>query len=220
MSDHEPKDPNDEFGDLQVTKAVLDVLGPSLRDRAVWSEPPASLEDSVVAAIAAERDRQGSRPVDLEAHRRRRRSGGWLAAAAAVVALAVGAGVLLTRRSGSEQPAEQLAIAGTELAPEASATAVVDELGAGVAIRLNLRGLEPAPKGQYYQGWLRDADGELVSIGTFHMRDGDDAITLWAGVEVEDYPTLTVTLQTEGEGTDSSGQVVLRGSLIDGAPAD
>jgi len=55
MSDHEPEDPNDELGDLEATTAVLGALGPSLRDRAVWSEPPASLGDSIVAAIAAER---------------------------------------------------------------------------------------------------------------------------------------------------------------------
>jgi len=241
MSDHEPEDPNDELGDLEATTAVLDALGPSLRDRAVWSEPPASLGDSIVAAIAAEREGPGSGGVgersggpaqpmiddhvvtspappataDLDVQRRRRRPGRWLGAvAAAALALAIGAGLLLTRE-GDEQPGDQLAITGTDLAPDASATAVVDDTGAGVAIRLDLRGLEPAPEGQYYQGWLRNAEGELVSIGTFHMRDGDATITLWAGVEVKDYPTLTVTLQTEDEGTGSSGQVVLRGSLTD-----
>jgi len=217
MSDHEPEDPNDELGDLEATTAVLDALGPSLRDRAVWSEPPASLGDSIVAAIAAERVTSPAPPAtaDLDVQRRRRRPGRWLGAvAAAALALAIGAGLLLTRE-GDEQPGDQLAITGTDLAPDASATAVVDDTGAGVAIRLDLRGLEPAPEGQYYQGWLRNAEGELVSIGTFHMRDGDATITLWAGVEVKDYPTLTVTLQTEDEGTGSSGQVVLRGSLTD-----
>ncbi len=217
MSDHEPEDPNDELGDLEATTAVLDALGPSLRDRAVWSEPPASVGDSIVAAIAAERVTSPAPPAtaDLDVQRRRRRPGRWLGAvAAAALALAIGAGLLLTRE-GDEQPGEQLAITGTDLAPDASATAVVDDTGAGVAIRLDLRGLEPAPEGQYYQGWLRNAEGELVSIGTFHMRDGDATITLWAGVEVKDYPTLTVTLQTEDEGTGSSGQVVLRGSLTD-----
>jgi len=217
MSDHEPEDPNDDLGDLEATTAVLDALGPSLRDRAVWSEPPASLGDSIVAAIAAERVTSPAPPAtaDLDVQRGRRRPARWLGAvAAAALVLAIGAGVVLTRE-GDEQPGEQLAITGTDLAPDASATAVVDDTGAGVAIRLDLRGLEPAPEGQYYQGWLRNAEGELVSIGTFHMRDGDATITLWAGVEVKDYPTLTVTLQTEDEGTGSSGQVVLRGSLTD-----
>lgn len=217
MSDHEPEDPNDEFGDLEATSAVLDVLGPSLRDRAMWSELPPSLGDSIFAAIAAERvaaPQAPPAPADLDA-RRRRPSVRWLGAvAAAVVLLAIAGGVMLTR-GGDERAGEQLAIAGTELAPGASATAVVDDTGAGVVIRLDIRGLEPVPDGQYYQGWLRDAEGELVSIGTFHMREGDAAITLWAGVDVADYPTLTVTRQTEGEGTDSSGQMVLSGSLID-----
>lgn len=221
MSDREPQHPNDELDDPESTTVVLEALRPSLADSAVWSEPPASLEASVVAAIAAERDRQGSGTVDLEAHRQRRLPSRWLAvAAAAVVALAVGAGVLLTRDDGGQPGGEQLAIAGTDLAPDASATVVVNDTGAGVAIRLDLQGLEPAPRGQYYQGWLRNAAGDLVGIGSFHMRDGDAVVTLWAGVEVEDYPTLTVTLQTEGQGTDSSGEVVLRGSLVDTTPAD
>ena len=35
--------------------------------------------------------------------------------------------------------------------------------------------------------------------------------TLWAGVPPSDYPTLTITRQTVGEGQESSGQVVLAG---------
>jgi hypothetical protein len=61
---------------------------------------------------------------------------------------------------------------------------------------------------------VRSDDGDLVSIGTFHLRGGAAMVTLWSGVPLEDYPTLTVTLQREGAGTDSSGEVVLRGSLV------
>ena len=36
---------------------------------------------------------------------------------------------------------------------------------------------------------------------------------LWSGVDLERYPTLTVTLQQEGAGAESSGQVVLSGTV-------
>jgi hypothetical protein len=83
-----------------------------------------------------------------------------------------------------------------------------------VAIALDIRDLPPAPEGFYYQGWVRNEEGETVTIGTFHMRAGDSTVTLWSGVPVEEYPTLTITLQEEGAGPESSGQVVLRGSIV------
>lgn len=61
---------------------------------------------------------------------------------------------------------------------------------------------------------MRSDAGEVTSIGTFRMRGGDSTVTLWSGVEIKGFPTLTVTLQDEGGGPESSGRVVLRGSLL------
>ena len=88
----------------------------------------------------------------------------------------------------------------------------VEELGSGVAIELDVRGLPPAPPGTYYQGWVKGAEG-LVTVGTFHLRGGDDTVELWSGVPLDRYPTLTVTLQDEGAGQESSGRVVLSGEV-------
>ena len=74
-------------------------------------------------------------------------------------------------------------------------------------------GAPPAPAGSYYQGWLRNKDGDAVTIGTFHGREGTNDIILWSGVDIADYPTLTVTIQQEGAGAESSGRVVLRGVI-------
>ena len=52
-----------------------------------------------------------------------------------------------------------------------------------------------------------------VTIGTFHMQGGDDTVELWSGVPLDEYPTLTVTLQDEGGGQESSGRVVLTGVI-------
>ena len=103
-------------------------------------------------------------------------------------------------------------VAGTELAPDASAVATVDERGSGVAIELDVRGLPPAEPGTYYQGWVKGPEG-LVTVGTFHLRGGDDTVDLWSGVPLDRYPTLTVTLQDEGGGQESSGRVVLTGEV-------
>ena len=60
-------------------------------------------------------------------------------------------------------------------------------------------GSPPAEPGTYYQGWVKGPEG-LVTVGTFHLRGGDDTIDLWSGVPLDRYPTLTVTLQDEGGG--------------------
>jgi hypothetical protein len=90
--------------------------------------------------------------------------------------------------------------------------ATVEETGSGVAIELDVRGL-PRPSGaRNYQAWMKGPDG-LVTVGTFHMRGGDDSVELWSGVPPDRYPTLTVTLQQEGAGQESSGRVVLSGDI-------
>ena len=66
---------------------------------------------------------------------------------------------------------------------------------------------------------MRNGEDEAVTMGTFHMRSGDATVTLWSGVDVDEYPTLTITLQKEGAGPESSGEVYLRGSIEPWGPA-
>jgi Anti-sigma-K factor rskA len=156
-------------------------------------------------------------PVVPLADRRRGRALRVLAAAAAVIVVAGAAGVLGAVLGGQDEDdgghdGREVAIGGGELAPDASAVAYVEELGSGVAIELDVRDLPPTPPGTYYEAWVRNEE-VLIPIGTFHMRAGDEVVELWAGVDLDDYPTLTVTLQEEGAGQESSGQVVLRGEI-------
>ena len=136
------------------------------------------------------------------------------AAAAAALILVVGAAaLLLVPDDGERRPhGEAFNIAGTELAPEASAVATVDPQPAGVAIVLDVRGLPPADPGTYYQAWVEGGAGK-VTVGTFHMRGGDGWIYLWSGVEAKRYPLLRVTLEHEGDGEQASDQVVLVGAI-------
>jgi anti-sigma-K factor RskA len=214
---------------------VRDLLG----DESMWAEPAPGGLDALLAAIQAEgggTDRPVApiaplAPVPSEAgpspaegapgpgrplHARRRpatrarRLAVVLAAAAAVVLIAGVAAVMV--RSGGEGGGREVAIAGTDLAPDASATATVENTPTGVSIALDVRGLLPAEPGTYYQAWVKGPNG-LVTVGTFHVREGDDTVELWSGVDLDDYPTLTVTIQQEGQGQESSGQVVLSGRI-------
>jgi Anti-sigma-K factor rskA len=198
---------------------VRDLLG----DDTTWAEPSPAGVDELIAAIEAEAAAGGpaappSRPARARppAHRRSAaRPGGrrlMLLSAAAALALLAGAAGFVLRGADDGGGGQEFDIAGTELAPEASAVARVEEVASGVDIRLDVRDLPPAAPGTYYQAWLRNEDA-AVTIGTFHMQGGDDTVDLWAGVPLDRYPTLTVTLQQEGAGAESSGQVVLRGDV-------
>ncbi|HZM41608.1 MAG TPA: anti-sigma factor [Acidimicrobiales bacterium] len=137
------------------------------------------------------------------------------AAAAAALVLVVGAAGLLAVQDGNHErgpEGEAFDIAGTEMAPDASAVATVDAKPAGVAIVLDVHGLPPAAPGTYYQAWVEGGAGK-VTVGSFHMRGGDGWIYLWSGVEAARYPMLQVTLEHEGDGEQASDDVVLVGSI-------
>jgi hypothetical protein len=199
--------------------ALPDRLLAILRQEELWVDPPANLEDRTLAALRAERDTGPAPTVDeiAVARERRTRRRGWapmLVAAAAVVAVGAVATVAVT---GSDEPESAVVtLAGTELEPDAAGRANIAPMDSGFEIELDISGLPPAPAGTYYQGWLRNEDGDAVTIGTFHGREGTDDIILWSGVDIADYPMLTVTIQQERAGAESSGQVVLRGEIPDG----
>jgi Anti-sigma-K factor rskA len=183
-----------------------------LADDAVWAEPSPTGVDDLLAAIEAE---SGGRVPDAPvAHprvpSRGRRRLMLVAAAAGIIAVAGLVGAFV--RSTDDGAGQDFDVAGTELAPEASGVASVEETGSGVAIELDVSGLPPAEPGTYYQAWVKGPGG-LVTVGTFHMRGGDDRVELWSGVPLDRYPTLTVTLQEEGAGQESSGRVVLSGDV-------
>ena len=185
-----------------------------LAEDAVWAEPSPTGVDDLLAAIEAEPGGRVAAATPAAGPRTRSRGRSrrlmLVAAAAGIVALAGLVGILV--RSADDGGGQDFAVAGTELAPSASAVATVEETGSGVAIELDVRDLPPAEPGTYYQAWVKGPGG-LVTVGTFHMRGGDDKVELWSGVPLDRYPTLTVTLQQEGAGQESSGQVVLSGKV-------
>jgi hypothetical protein len=191
----------------------------------LWSEPPGGLLDQITASIRRERTvLAGPAPAavtwsavnavnaanaantarkDGRRRARMRRSAGaavaaLLAAAAVVISIVVTRGPVTT----------DVALAGTRLAPAASAVAKLHATPSGLAIELDVSGLPPSPPGFYYQAWMKGPHG-LVTIGTFHMRGGPGTVELWSAVTLAGYPTITVTREPEDGNPASSGQVVL-----------
>jgi len=189
-------------------RAELDELRRLLATSSTWDEPPPELADDVVAGIRAE-----ARETTPPATRHRRT---WMrpvltVAAATVGVLAVALGAVLVTGDGDDD-SESFALAATDVIPDATGSATVESTGSGLSISLTIEGLPPAEPGTFYQAWMR-SDTDSVPIGTFHARGGDGPIELWSGVEIADYPTMTVTVQEEGAGPESSGIVVLRGDI-------
>lgn len=157
---------------------------------AVWAEAPDVL-DAVLDQIRAPAARTRWR---------------WVAVSAAA-AIAVVTGVVVTR----PDPVD-FTLAGTDLAPTAAADVDVVETPVGIIYRLRVDGLDPAPSGSYYQGWVAtDDETAWVSVGTFHMRGGDGMVAFWSGVDPGRYPVLVVTLQDEDGGPARSDTVVMTG---------
>jgi hypothetical protein len=195
-----------------TARADLDELRRLLADPNVWVEPPPELEAHVVDAVLQEAARRPATPsapstvvpIRRAGHRRRRIAAvAVVLVAAAVVALVVG----LTGTTG--RAGTRIALAPTDLVPGAHGTATVTPRESGLEIHLRATGLPRRDGGLYYQAWLKNAAGVLVPIGTFH--DGND-VTLWAGVRLEDFPTLTVTEQQADNNQASSGRRVLVGT--------
>jgi hypothetical protein len=178
-------------------RAEIERIDHVLADEAVWMEPPAHLQEAVVAAVAAESG----------ALTRRRRLRLALVGVAATVLLAVGVtvGVQLTR----DDPVQFAAsLSGTELAPDATGDVTMTKTPSGWDIRLHATGRPRREDGEFYEAWLKDATGQLVPIGTFN--DGRE-VTLWAGVPPSAFSTMTITQEVADGDQASSGQVVLVG---------
>ncbi len=132
-----------------------------------------------------------------------------MAAAATVAALAVGTVLIL--RALLPQPQFEAALTPTDLAPGATGTATMTRTDSGWNIHLDATGLPRLDGGQFYEAWLRNADNVLVPIGSFN--EGAD-VTLWAGLLLAGFPTITITRESADGTQASSGQRVLVGAAV------
>lgn len=198
MSENEVRYLETGSGDDPADREFLDSIRAALRDEVTWSDPPPEVAARIMDDIAAP-----SGP-----HIRPRRA--WLGVAVILSALfiaviAAAAGVF------TSQQEEVVAMEGTEIEQSAIGAATIGATGAGWWIRLQVDGLPPAQEGTYYEGWMWNDEGQGVSIGTFHLRDDDDPVMLWSGVDPADYPSIWVTLEDEDGDPAASERVVMRG---------
>jgi Anti-sigma-K factor rskA len=207
-------------------RAALDALRAELSAAVTWEEPPADLEDRVVAAVAQQagethpgthQSRSRPSPARAPVRHRLRSAGGGLSArrralALSVLSAAAIAGVFAVTGLSDNAPEQQFAmvVLGTSLAPRAHGAATLTKTTSGWRIQLSATGLPHRQGATFYEAWLKNAAGTLVPVGTFN-----DArqVTLWSGVPVTKFRNLTVTLQPANGNPVSSGRRVMIGTI-------
>jgi hypothetical protein len=196
-----------------------------LTDPTVWAEPSADLEGRVVAAIGTGRsaapdplDAHAAAPV-VVAQTQSPWRGRFLSAIVGAAAAALVVFVLAARddSAGNDSGVAlgQFELTGTDLAPGVSGRATVRQFAPGAEITFAVPGLPRRDGDEFYQGWVKRCDGTgLVSIGTFHDLS---AVEGWAGVDMAEFPIVTVTRERVAAPTDaeqgSSGEMVVVGNL-------
>ena len=204
-------------------RAGLDELRSMLSSAAMWDEPDPGLEDRIVSTITEAASQPGpqrapSRPPSRPSRSRFRAwfrrpvvaFGSLAAVAAAAVAVIVIAG---SNSSGPSPLHFAMVVRGTPLAPDVHGNAKLTKTSSGWRIELRATGLPNLQNGRYYQAWLRNAAGILVPVGTFNDARN---VTLWSGVPVTKFRTLTVTQQEANGNSASSGRRVLIGTITPG----
>ena len=134
----------------------------------------------------------------------------WSAIAVAAVVAAILGGVFALRQGSPSGEQFSIALAPTELAPNASGQASLTKTTSGWRIELDATGLPRLDGGRFYEAWLKNDAGVLVPVGTFN--EGAD-VTLWAGVSPRDFRSFTVTEEQADGNQASSGQRVLVGTV-------
>lgn len=188
-------DLHEEAADLLATAASLAIL-------TAEREPPAALEDRLLASIGANEP--------TAAPLRYRRSGvslAWPAAVAAAVVLAIvgfGAGALLTSGGGDE--AAQV----VQVVRNGEAWMRAEAMAGESPVKVMLAGLRRLPASEGYQVWAI-RDDSWVSVGICNTDDdgwweGDFDFALDAG------DALAVTVEPRDGSTRPSGDTILRSS--------
>jgi Anti-sigma-K factor rskA len=191
-----------EFSDTNFD-AELSLL---LKHPAMYDSPSADLAAKVSQAVAKEVATVRTAGASQQIPVRRSSPMRWLSAVAAVVLVAVG-GAALIRNSSPTERWTKVSLTATGLAPRAKGYARFASTRSGLKIELDATGLPRRDGVRFYQAWLKGPGG-LVPVGTFHSGEN---VTLWAGVALEDFPTLTITQEEVGDQT-SSGRKVMTGS--------
>jgi anti-sigma-K factor RskA len=195
---------------LRGTTAALTAL-----DRTAWEPvPPPPLRSDIIdnpqergsaRVIPLRRAVQGRRRLLLAA------SGLAAAAVAAAAALAI---ALVTATNGGDD--DRPGGGGTTIAlkPLNNTPGRASLTIAGSEATLTGRGLPPSGAHDYYEAWLADARGRMVSMGTFRVsEDGRVDAHMAVAVKLSDYRLVDVSLEPDDGDPGHSDTSVLRADL-------
>lgn len=134
------------------------------------------------------------------------------AVAALVVALVLGGGIgAALDGGGSGDEKEAPAVALSPLSASSRASGEVAMPGRDEMV-LTVSDVPPSQRGQYYELWLLDADGETVPVASFRVgADGTANLRLPLPVDPARYRYFDISRQHAGQGTEHSADSVLRG---------
>jgi anti-sigma-K factor RskA len=190
-----------EVDRLRATTFALTTL-----DRTAWEPvPPPPLRDPAVEP--RRRERRVPRPrLGLRLPRRR---APLLAAGAAGLAAAAALATALVIGPGGSDETTTLAL---RALPGASGRASLTISGAAAELRGS--GLPPSGEHDYYEAWLADARGRMVSMGTFRVGpDGRVDVHMPVAVDVSKYALVDVSREPDDGDPAHSDTSVLRAKL-------
>ena len=130
--------------------------------------------------------------------------------AAALLLLAVGAGGAVVAISRDEDPGRTLALA--PLARGAGAEGKVEVARTRGRATLAVSGLDPSRRGEFYELWLLNPPGDLVSLGSFRVTaSGRATLDVRVPVDLSRYRFVDVSVETDDGDPSHSSRSVLRG---------
>ena len=161
-------------------------LRSTLSSHSLWEEPSPDLSERILQTVRGQDERGHD---DQRAQPEHQRT--VLFAGVAVTLLVALAGTLFATRSLTAD--WEMTLNATEEVPEATAVVSGWSTSMGTRLVLEVRGIEDAPSGSYYEIWMTAPDGRHVSAGTF---SGSGRVTAFAGVRRADFPRIWITLET------------------------
>jgi hypothetical protein len=132
----------------------------------------------------------------------RRRAGLVLGIAAAVGVAAFLGGFLAGRAKEPFPQVFDVPMQGTPQAAAASATIHVGktDVAGNWPLKVEVRGLKPLPKGQYYEMFLTKRHKPAATCGTFRVVEGGDSVRLNAPYNFRSFDGWVVTREVPGSG--------------------
>lgn len=214
-----PVDPDDPTaGDPAADDALRRVaaIGRPVDSDVAAEDPPPDLWPRITSEAfpgeASAGDASAGAVVELASHRRRRRV--LLGAVAAALVVIVGIGTLVaSNRSTSRNEL----VASTNLsliAGEGKGTAELVKEDGTLHLRVDVSGLAPAEKSDFYELWLIAPDfADMKSMATFDRSTDTLDIPVPKGMDPAKFPLVDISEEVNDNNPGHSGRSILRGSL-------